>query len=80
MQLDLRLPLGMMFGIFGLILVAVGVFGPVNQTDISMGINMNLKWGVVLIVFAAVMLFLALRKKTPDATPSEPSDSHLQHR
>jgi hypothetical protein len=63
MQLDLRLPLGMMFGIFGLILVAVGALGPANQTDCCMGININLEWGMVLLVFAAVMLFLTFRHK-----------------
>ncbi len=82
MQLDLRIPLGLMFGIFGIILAAVGIFGPANQTDISLGININLQWGAVLIVFAALMLFLALRKKPASnaGKPSEEASSHLQGR
>ncbi|XHR30807.1 MAG: hypothetical protein ACFUZC_09630 [Chthoniobacteraceae bacterium] len=63
MQLDLRLPLGMMFGLFGLILVAVGALGPASQTDCCMGININLEWGLVMMVFAAAMLLLAFRSK-----------------
>jgi len=64
MQLDLRIPIGLMFGIFGLILTGVGVFGSVELTEKSLGINMNLWWGLALLVFSAVMLWLALKKKT----------------
>ncbi len=83
MQLDLRIPLGLMFGIFGLILVAVGIFGPANQTDVSMGIAINLWWGVVLLVFSSLMLFLSFRKKKAAPKVEEPArepSSHAQGR
>jgi hypothetical protein len=61
MQLDIRIPIGLLFGIFGAILI---VFGFVSDPDIykrSLGINVNLWWGMVLVVFAAMMLGLAWR-------------------
>jgi len=62
MNFDLRLPLGIMFGLFGAILV---IFGAVSNKEIyekhSLGININLIWGAVLLVFGAAMLFLTWR-------------------
>ena len=68
MNFDLRLPIGIMFSLFGAILT---IFGLVSDKSIyeehSLGININLAWGAVLLVFGLFMLFLALRggKKTP---------------
>ena len=73
MQLDLRIPIGLMFGIFGLILAGVGLFGSPELTAKSLGINMNLWWGLALLVFSAVMLWLAFRKKS--TLPSVPKNS-----
>ena len=63
MNLDLRLPIGLMFSIFGVMLV---VYGLVSDTAIysrSLGINVNLWWGVVLLAFGLVMLGLVLRAR-----------------
>ena len=73
MQLDLRIPIGLMFGLFGLILAGVGLFGSPDLTAKSLGINMNLWWGLALLVFSAVMLALAFRKKS--ALPSDSKKS-----
>jgi len=62
MNFDLRLPIGMMFTLFGAMLT---IFGLVSNPEIykrSLGININLWWGGGLLVFGALMLFLALRK------------------
>ena len=72
MNFDLRLPIGIMFSAFGLILT---VFGAISDKAIyeehSLGININLIWGIVLLVFGASMLFLALRGgKKPGPPPS----------
>ena len=56
MNFDLRIPVGLMFTVFGLILVGVGLFGGVALTETSLGINMNLWWGLVQVLFGAVML------------------------
>jgi hypothetical protein len=58
--LDIRLPIGLMFSIFGLLLVVYGYFG--NQTIYarSLGINVNLWWGIVMLAFGLVMLRFGL--------------------
>lgn len=63
MSFDLRIPVGLMFTIFGLILVGVGVFGGAALTEQSLGINMNLWWGLAQLVFGVLMLFFGLRSK-----------------
>ena len=63
MKLDVRLPIGMMFTLLGAMLV---IFGLVSDRAIyarSLGINVNLWWGLVLLVFGAVMLGFALRSR-----------------
>lgn len=61
MNLDLRLPIGLMFTLVGALLT---VFGLVSDKAIyarSLGINVNLWWGMVLVAFGLVMLGLARR-------------------
>jgi hypothetical protein len=61
MKLDLRLPIGLMFTIFGLILTLYGLASDATIYDRSLGINVNLWWGLVLLAFGLVMLALAMR-------------------
>ena len=61
MNLDLRLPIGLMFGIFGVILTVYGLVSDKTIYERSLGINVNLLWGLVLLVFGGVMLGFALR-------------------
>jgi len=61
MNLDLRLPLGLMFTIFGLLLAAYGLVADKAIYARSLGINVNLWWGLVLLAFGLVMLVFALR-------------------
>jgi membrane protein implicated in regulation of membrane protease activity len=61
MQLDLRLPIGMMFTIFGVILVGYGLASDDAIYARSLGVNVNLWWGLVLLAFGSVMLAFALR-------------------
>ncbi len=58
---DLRLALGWLFVIIGALLVVAGFRGLAGGDVISLGININLIWGVVLIVFGVVNLWFALR-------------------
>jgi hypothetical protein len=61
MSLDIRIPIGLMFGIIGGILV---VFGRVSDPKIynrSLGINVNFGWGCALLAFSAFMLAMAYR-------------------
>jgi hypothetical protein len=71
MRFDLRLPIGLMFSVFGVLLT---VFGLVSDRAIyqrSLGINVNLWWGLVLVVFGAVMLGLAMRGRRVGSQPGE---------
>lgn len=65
MQLDVRLPIGLMFSLFGVVLTA---FGAMSGKEIyekhSLGININLIWGVVLLAFGLVMLGLVARSRS----------------
>jgi hypothetical protein len=61
MKLDLRLPIGLMFTIFGAILTLFGLAGDHAIYERSLGINVNLWWGLVLLAFGLVMLGFAIR-------------------
>ncbi len=63
MRFDLRLPIGFLFSIFGAILVIYGFITPAETYTQSLGINVNLYWGVVLCAFGGVMLGFALRAR-----------------
>ena len=64
MNFDLRIPVGLMFTVFGLILVGVGLFGGPALVVQSLGINLNLWWGLAQLVFGVVMLGFGLRTKS----------------
>ena len=57
MDFDLRLPIGLLFSICGAIIALTGMV----QRVAVLGINVNLWWGLVLLVFGLLMLFLAMR-------------------
>jgi hypothetical protein len=61
MGLDIRWPIGLMFTLIGVLLTA---FGLVKKAEsISLDININLVWGLVLLVFGVFMLFGAIKGK-----------------
>lgn len=60
MSLDLRIPMGLMFTLTGMILT---VFGALTKGDAalyakSLGINANLWWGLVLLAFGLTMFLM----------------------
>lgn len=71
MGLDIRIPLGAMFAILGLLLVGFGFFSDPVIYQRSLGININLNWGWVLLVFGAGMLWLAWRGSITRANSRE---------
>ncbi len=70
-MLDLRWPIGLMFTLIGALLVIYGAATGSNAEmyQHSLGKNINLWWGVVLLVFGVLMLLGAARgrKKPPSA-------------
>ncbi len=69
MGLDIRWPIGLMFSIVGLLLTGYGLFTKAAIYKCSLGININLVWGIVLVIFGAVML--ALAKSAAGKAPDE---------
>lgn len=63
MNLDLRLPIGLMFSLFGVMLALYGLVADHAIYERSLGINVNLWWGLVLLAFGLVMLTAALRSR-----------------
>lgn len=63
MNFDLRLPIGLMFTLFGGMLTLFGLFSNPEIYSRSLNINVNLWWGGFLLLFGLLMLFLALRKR-----------------
>ena len=66
MHFDLRVPIGIMLALFGLILVAAGLV----RGDLVLGINVNLWWGLVMTLCGAGMLawvsHRTRRRREPD--------------
>ncbi|HEX4667467.1 MAG TPA: hypothetical protein VH207_12785 [Chthoniobacterales bacterium] len=59
---DLRIPLGSLFAVLGLLLVIAGLRATAAADARSLGTNINLIWGAVMIGFAALCLWLARRE------------------
>ncbi|MDR2887620.1 MAG: hypothetical protein LBV26_06445 [Bacteroidales bacterium] len=64
-MVDIRIPIGLMFSIIGLMITAFGLFTASDSVmyQKSLGINVNIIMGVVMLAFGLVMLFLARKKK-----------------
>ena len=72
MNLDLRLPIGLMFSAFGVLLTLFGLVSDRSIYQRSLGINVNLWWGLVLLAFGLVMLAYGIRgQKAKRATAAE---------
>ena len=63
MKFDLRLPIGILFSLYGAVLVLFGAFSDKSIYARSLGYNVNLWWGLVLLVFGVLMLLGALRSR-----------------
>ncbi len=66
MNLDIRLPIGLLFTIHGLLLTGYGLVADSSIYERSLGYNVNVAWGVVLLAFGIVMLFLGRRRPSSD--------------
>jgi len=67
MGLDIRVPLGLIFLITGGIMSLYGLFTRASSIyDRSLGVNLNLGWGLVMLVFGLVMFIVGRRQKWQD--------------
>ena len=67
MGLDIRLPIGGLFSILGVLLAGYGLVSDRGIYVRSLGINVNLWWGVALLVFGVVMIVLGRSRSTTGA-------------
>ena len=71
MGLDIRWPIGLMFSLVGAMLVIYGL-ATGSDTELyrrSLDININLRWGLVLVAFGAWMLTMAWLGSRKPAEP-----------
>ena len=59
MSLDLRVPIGLLFGSLGALLAVYGLVSDPAIYQVSLGINVNFWWGLVLLLFGGFMLTTA---------------------
>jgi uncharacterized membrane protein (UPF0136 family) len=80
MGIDIRLPLGTLFSLLGLILIVYGATSDPSLYGQSLGINVNLYWGVALLSFGALMFVLSRRSARASARleqiPQSDSSTH----
>jgi hypothetical protein len=75
MNLDIRLPIGLLFASLGSLLAVFGLFTGFTDSALyerSLGFNINLWWGLVLVIFGAIMIALGRARLTTRSseTPS----------
>lgn len=61
MGLDIRIPLGSLFVVLGILLAGYGLVSSPAIYQRSLGIDINLWWGGALLAFGLAMLALAWR-------------------
>ncbi|MGA9542888.1 MAG: hypothetical protein WBQ85_04935 [Candidatus Sulfotelmatobacter sp.] len=74
MGLDIRLPIGLLFSVIGVLLLGFGAFGNKVIYQRSLGLNVNLAWGAVLLVFGLIMLILGRRSNAVHPQAGSPSE------
>ena len=76
MGLDIRRPIGYLFVALGVLLVGYGLMSDKAIYQRSLGYNVNLSWGVCLLIFGLICLALAWRgaKAGPIPPPPVPDD------
>jgi hypothetical protein len=62
MRLDVRVPAGLMLTTMGVLLAGYGLLGDQSIYVRSLGINVNLIWGLALIGAGACLLALSRRR------------------
>jgi xanthine/uracil/vitamin C permease (AzgA family) len=68
-RFDIRRLIGGLFLLYGLILLALGLFGSHTTKTRAAGINIDLWTGLAMVVFAALMLFWAFSRPVAPEPP-----------
>jgi hypothetical protein len=77
MGFDIRLPIGMMLSVLGALIGIYGFMTKGNDMYVrhSLGININLWWGIAMLMLGVGMLLLARRGSSFAGSPGRKSDS-----
>jgi hypothetical protein len=70
MTLDIRIPIGLLFAILGALLAAYGLASDPAIYRRSLDININLWWGLTMLVFGALMIAFGRRKRRDRSEPT----------
>lgn len=75
MGLDVRLPIGAMFAVIGALLAVYGVVTSGDEQVYlrSLSVNINLWWGIAMLIFGLLMLMFGWR----GATEGDEQGAHL---
>ena len=83
MNLDIRLPMGMLFTILGVLLVSYGAMSDRAIYQKSLGMNLNLIWGLAILAFGLVMFMLGRRGtssvRTANTSPEGLATENREH-
>ena len=70
-RLDVRIPIGALFAVLGMLLAGYGLAGGPALTQRSLGVDVDLWRGLAMLAFGALMLWLAWRAgRRPSGGPS----------
>jgi hypothetical protein len=61
--LDLKLPIGWLLSAYGVLLTVYGLLTKKEMYAISLGLNLNLVWGILMIVIGGGFLLTAFLKR-----------------
>lgn len=72
MGLDIRLPVGALFALLGALLTIYGAVSDPAVYARSLGYNVNVWWGLVLLLFGVALLYLGWRanRRPPNSGPA----------
>ena len=84
MQLDIRLPIGLMFALLGALLAGFGFVADKAVYQKSLGINVNAWWGLVMLIFGIIMFLLGRRgtatARLTEESPEGKKIEEMEHR
>jgi hypothetical protein len=66
--MDIRLPIGIIFTLYGVILIVDGALADPAMFVNSLGVNIDIWWGAAMLLFGLFMGALALRASRRDAS------------
>ena len=83
MGLDIRTPIGLMFTILGALVTGYGIISDRAIYQRSLGINVNLWWGLALLAFGLTFLYFGRRgtsaMRAAETTPEGRATEAIEH-